>query len=112
MPEKFPKKINKNLGICELEGHPQQLTYINFVTYKTSPLDWLHGKQSINVKQAIAYLTHIQEWCDKNNNGYLMLDNRYNKKGEVYTCWTNYTKPKELTNDQHLKDREEGLPWD
>ena len=41
-----------------------------------------------------------------------MLDNRYNKKGEVYTCWTNYTKPKELTNDQHLKDREEGLPWD
>ncbi len=104
----YQKQENKELGVVELVDHPEEMTYCNFITYNLSDQSWLHGKMSINIDQAIKFLESKREWCKNNNNGYLMIDNKINSSGKVYNTWTNYSRPKELTNEQHLKDRESG----
>ena len=47
----------------------------NFITAKESPLEFVHSKITINVKQMKKFLEYFEEWAETNNNGYLMWDN-------------------------------------
>lgn len=86
--------------------------YINFITAKESPLEFVHSKITINVKQMKKFLEYFEEWAETNNNGYLMWDNL--KSGDkLYTVWNDYVKQPEKTGADHMPDREstDDLPF-
>jgi len=108
MDEKYNLAEGKHddIGVfVKTNKNGKKKVYINFLTVKESPLEFVHSKVSINVKQMKKFLEFFGDWADKNNNGYLMWD-ELKSSDKIYTAWNDYVKPPETTGADHMPDRE------